>query len=81
MAIIRGVDVDGPEPEDRPRRWVALFRDGMGQGLVVLMHHAIREPDEHISERVPEQRMTWAEWETTHADYGLAVDGTPVADG
>lgn len=79
MGIRQGVPVDGPEPDlDRERYWSAIFRDGHGQGVVILQHHAVREPGEHLTEQVPERRIGWAEWERSHSEYGLTLDGEPL---
>lgn len=69
--------IHGPEPEDRPRFWHAAFLDGIG-GKVLLQHHAIREPNEDLTEKTPQKFIDWDEWTTTHEDYGLDPSGSPL---
>ena len=65
-----------PLPGDRPRRWAAH-----GAGVdenVVLRHYAILAPGEELDEFPKTIELTWDEWMTSHADYGLTADGTPL---
>lgn len=69
-----------PPDGDRPRQWSAGFlgRQGAPDCAVILRHDAILAPGEELTEYTPTIELTWAEWESGHDDYGLAVDGVPL---
>lgn len=64
------------------RQWQAMF---MGPGWaptgVELRRYAVLAPDENLSEYPPTVRMDMTEWASSHADYGLDVDGQPLGGG
>lgn len=48
----------------------------MGRGFnVQLIHAAVLAPGEELTERPPRKALSWQEWVSTHADYGLDVNG------
>jgi hypothetical protein len=73
----RGVAVDGPSAADRPRLWklTPTCRLEVGQP-VALLGYPVLADGEDLTEQVPQRHLSWADWLESHADYGLAVDGS-----
>lgn len=67
--------------DDRERRWMVHFLGGTGAAdtTVLVRQYAVLAPGEELSEYPPTVEMTWAEWESHHADYGLTIEGTPLS--
>lgn len=67
------VEIDADSGESRPRRWAAWIRPVSGD--VELTHHAILAPGEDLTEQPPRKTIPLQEWQQTHADYGMDVNG------
>lgn len=61
--------------------WKPAPSEPIQPGRPVTIHgKPILAPGEDYTATTPQKTIPWAEWLATHADYGLAVDGSRLED-
>jgi hypothetical protein len=78
---MRVTDPVGRYNAGRARAWYVVFIGGIGGSPVILRNCAKLAPGEDLTEDPPSHELTWDEWMTRHASYGLDIDGKPIAGG